>query len=274
MKIHGNRTGRATLPERKTGFTMVEILVALAIIAVLAVICYKAGTSMIRRAWIIQSSANIKSLVIANATYQADNGEFCPADDQYNTRRWHGSRSSAGGKFDPTEGFLSPYLGKSRTVNICPIFKDLVEGGESFESGTGGYGYNSSYIGGLPGGKYNRTTKIRVPEKMVNVQDPSRTVMFTTTAYARASGLQEYPFCEPPFWDFGSGPSGQRPSPTVHFRAEGKAIVAWCDGHVSTESKREATPGENPHGGDSENFDLGWFGPDEENGYWNPRRQY
>ena len=57
--------------------------------------------------------------------------------------------------------------------------------------------------------------------------------MFATTAYARAGGIQEYPFAEPPFWDFGDGPTGSRPSPTVHFRFDGRAIVGWCDGHVS-----------------------------------------
>lgn len=96
--------------------------------------------------------------------------------------------------------------------------------------------------------------------------------MFATTAYARTSGLQEYPYCEPPFWDFGSGPSGERPSPSVHFRANGKALVAWCDGHVSAETNnKDSAHGENPHGGNSHDFPLGWFGPEENNGWWNPR---
>jgi prepilin-type N-terminal cleavage/methylation domain-containing protein/prepilin-type processing-associated H-X9-DG protein len=255
------------------GFTLIEVLITMSIISILGMLAYKSGKSMILSARITQSMANLRSLAVANAEYQSDYGVFCPADDQYNLRRWHGARTSADGKFDPADGFLAPYLGKSRSVGICPLFKSMVEDDVSFESGTGGYGYNAAYVGGRPDGSYDRSTKLRLSERMANIFDPAKTVMFTTTAYARASGLQEYPNCEPPFWDFGSGPSSERPNPTVHFRANGKALVAWCDGHVSAESdNNDSNHGENPHGGDSHKFALGWFGPEDENGYWNPRR--
>ena len=89
---------------------------------------------------------------------------------------------------------------------------------------------------------------------------------------AMDDGVQEYPYAEPPFWDFGDGPTSFRPSPTVHFRFNGQAIVGWCDGHVSLERKEKRDVGENPYGGDPDAHQLGWFGPDEENGYWNPNR--
>lgn len=266
-------TSEHRAPASSAGFTLFELLVTITILGVLAAIAYKVGTSAIQRAWIVQSSANLKSLAAANAAYQADHGEFCPADDRFNNLRWHGARTSVSSKFDPTEGFLSPYLGKSRTVNTCPIFKNIVSGSASFEEGTGGYGYNSAYIGGRPGGAWNKATKIRIPAKMEILENPSETVMFTTTAYAQPDGLQEYASCEPPFWDFGNGPSGERPSPTVHFRAEGKAIVVWCDGHVTLESNNKTMDhGENPHGGKSESHNLGWFGPEDNNGHWNTRK--
>lgn len=256
---------------RAYGFTLVEILVVIAIVLVLAVVSFSAGKAMLTRARIIQSTTNLRSLAIANTTYAADNGVYCPASDQSNTRRWHGSRKSVDANFDPTTGFLSPYLGKSLRVTTCPLFKAMVIGSGSFEDGTGGYGYNSAYIGGRPGGAFDSRTKILIPEKPVNVSDPGKTVMFTTAAYARASGLQESADCEPPFWDYGSGPSDNRPSPTVHFRANGKALVAWCDGSVTVEAKNTSSPGANPHGGDAEKWDLGWFGPQENNGRWNPK---
>lgn len=259
--------------KKNGGFTLVEILVTLSVISILGLVVYKGGRSLIETARITQSMANLRSLAVANAGYQSDNGVFCPADDQYNMRRWHGARKSGSGKFDPAEGFLAPYLGKSRAVGICPLFKNIVGDEQSFESGTGGYGYNAVYIGGRPGSSFDRTTKLRISERITNVFSPERTVMFTTTAYAREGGLQEYPYCEPPFWDFGGGPSGERPSPTVNFRANGKALVAWCDGHVTAEANnKDPNHGINPHLGDSHEFDLGWFGPEENNGYWNPRR--
>lgn len=254
------------------GFTLVEIMVVIAILAILGLVGVTAARGVLQKARITGSIANLRSLAIAGVNYEADNGIYCPADDQYNTKRWHGSREGGSGKFDPTKGFLSPYLGESRQVTVCPIFKEIVSGPASFENGTGGYGYNAAYIGGKPGSMFDRATRLRISERRANVPDPARTVMFTTTAYAQADGLQEYPYCEPPFWDFGSGPSSNRPSPTVHFRANGKALVAWCDGSVTQMAMNDTSShGENPHGGDSHAFELGWFGPERDNGYWNPK---
>jgi len=253
------------------GFTLVEILIVVVIIVSMAAIAYSGSRTMITRARIIESSANLRSLAIANTTYLADHGTYCPASDQSNNRRWHGSRSSKSQAFDPRKGFLSPYLGESMQVTICPLFRAMVEGAASFENSSGGYGYNSSYIGGTPGGMFDPITRILVPQRPANVVNPANTVMFTTTAYARGAGLQEYPYCEPPFWDFGGGPTGMRPAPSVHFRAAGRALVAWCDGSVTAEIKNHSRGGANPHGGDAEAYDLGWFGPEENNGYWNPR---
>lgn len=264
-------TERQATLRKVTGFTLVELLVVVSIIAVLAGIAFTFSNAMLTRARIVASTANLRALAIANTDYQADNGVFCPADDQSNNRRWHGSRTSGQGKFDPTTGFLSPYLGKSMRVTNCPLFQKFVKNSSSFENGTGGYGYNAAYIGGRPGGKFDKFTKLRIPERLANVPDPGRTVMFTTTAYVLATGLQEYAYCEPPFWDFGAGPSDSRPSPSVHFRASGKALVAWCDGSVTAEAKTEAGSGSNPHGGDASTADLGWFGPQVRNGYWNPK---
>lgn len=255
----------------KAGFTLLELLVVVAILASLGAIVFTAGKRVLTSARIAQSTTNLRSLATANAGYQNDYGVFCPADDQFNMRRWHGARRSAKAGFDARKGFLAPYLGESESIGVCPLFKALV-GENSFENGTGGYGYNAAYIGGLPGGNFDRDTKLRISERMANLDDPARTIMFATTAYARADGLQEYPYCEPPFWDFGDGPAGMRPSPSLHFRANGNALVAWCDGHVSSEKPRKSPVGTNPHGGDAEKWNLGWFGPEAENGFWNSRK--
>jgi prepilin-type N-terminal cleavage/methylation domain-containing protein len=249
------------------GFTLMEILIVAVIVVTLASLTYSGGHRMITSSRIVASSANLRSLAIANATYLADNGVYCPAADRTTNRRWHGTRSSSGGRFDATKGFLSPYLGKSAQATMCPLFRALVSG---YEDGTGGYGYNAAYIGGLPGGAFDKAG-ILIPQRSANVANPAKTVMFTSTAYAQPDGLQEAATCEPPFWDYGDGPTGEKPSPTVHFRAHGKALVAWCDGSVTAETKNSSTPGHNPHGGDANKWDLGWFGPTENNGYWNPR---
>lgn len=258
----GARGGRA--------FSLLEVLVAVVVIALLALLAFSGTRRVVTSARIVQSSANLRSLVVANAAYAADHGVYCPVDNMAGTRRWCGGRTSYSSPWDRRKGYLSPYLGESEEVNVCPLFRAAVTGSSSFEDGSGGYGYNDVYIGGLPGGAYDRTTKIRLSQRPTNVPNPARTVMFTTSAYAKPDGLQEYGFSHPPFWDDGEGPNGMRPSPSVHFRAHGKAIVAWCDGHISTEIPNGSTGGYNPHGGDAEPLNLGWFGPEENNGYWNP----
>jgi prepilin-type N-terminal cleavage/methylation domain-containing protein len=250
---------------RHQAFTLVELLVVVTIGLAMAALVWSGAGQLITSARITESAANLRSLVIANASYLADHGVYCPASDLSTNRRWHGTRASQSVNFDPTRGFLSPYLGKSQRVTTCPLFRAMVKGNASFENGTGGYGYNAHYIGGLPDGSFDPRTRIQISATSAKVPNPGGTVMFTTTAYARESGLQEYAFCEPPFW-----PSGGRPSPSVHFRANGKALVAWCDGRVTTETKNTAPAGGNPHGGDAEKWNLGWFGPEENNGHWNP----
>ncbi|MDX6765739.1 MAG: type II secretion system protein [Candidatus Methylacidiphilales bacterium] len=264
-----------TAPLTFTGrraFSLVELLVVLAITALLAGMLYPAVERSRMSALTITSTSNLRQLALANLAYLSENGRYAPADDQSNKKRWHGGRTSVGKPFDPTQGYLSPYLGGSRAVSLCPVLKQQLTGGGTFEEGTGGYGYNASYVGGTPSWAYNSDGS-RVSARAADIVLPSTTVMFTSSAYANGDHVQEYPYSEPPFWDFGDGPSGFRPSPTTHFRFNGKALVAWCDGHVALVAKETREVGDNPHNGDAVAQQLGWFGPDEENGFWNPKRE-
>jgi prepilin-type N-terminal cleavage/methylation domain-containing protein len=251
---------------RISAFTLVELLVVVAILGILIALAIPALAKTIETAQSVQSTSNLRQLVTANMAYAAENGSYCPADNKANNMRWCAKK--AGTKWDATLGYLSDYLGKSRRVTICPLFKDMLKG--SFEEGTGGYGYNSSYVGGRPGGSYNADGS----RKSARITEISRTdtVMFATSGYANGDSVQEYPFCEPPFWDFGDGPTDWRPSPSAHFRFNNKALVAWCDGRVTAETCDPREVGFNPHGGDANAQKLGWFGPDENNGFWNPKR--
>ncbi len=264
-----------SLPRRVplAAFTLVELLVVVAIIGLLAALAFPALSEARRRGQVAVSIQNLRGLANANIAYAADNGAYVPADDRKNLIRWCGKRTSPSKPWDPAQGLLAPYMGRDGRVRVCPLFASEKKSSSTFEEGSGGYGYNASYIGGLPGGAYDKATGLRIPERPANVPRPARTVMFTTTALARNDGVQEYPYCEPPYWDFGDGPSGFRPTPSVHFRAGGKAIAAWCDGHASLEAMDFRDAGYNPYGGDADALKLGWFGPDEANGYWNPRAE-
>lgn len=248
------------------GFTLLELLVVIVIIAIVAGLIFSGLKSAKESAAASKCLGNLRSLAAANGSYAAEHdGLYCYAQEQGNRVRWHGARQESSGKFDATEGPLAPYLGRDGRVKECPSFEQYVTGSESFENGSGGYGYNAVYIGGTPRDKWTG-------ERVSNVSHPSRTLMFADTAFARAEGLQEYPFAEPFQWVAPSGRLSGPLSPSVHFRHNGKANVVWCDGHASPESPSQMGKGRNYYGGDEAKHSLGWIGPEVENGWWNPRR--
>ena len=59
--------------------------------------------------------------------------------------------------------------------------------------------------------------------------------------------------------------------PSLHFRANGRALIAWCDGHVTAE-KPSRLGGPNYYGADNTENLIGWVGAEKENGFWNPNR--
>ncbi len=251
-------------PLRKSrGFTLIETLIVIAIIAGVSVIGFQGLQASRLRANQVVSAANLRQLATANVLYTSDFQTYCPASDPTNHVRWHGGRTSVSAPFDPVKGFLADYLGLSRRVGICPEFSRHLTGEASWENGSGGYGYNSTYIGGLPSATFQ-------PNRPANVGNPGRTLMFATTAFAKGDGIQEYPFAEPrqsvnPRWE-----TAGTLQPSVHFRFNGKALIAWCDGHVTEERPNKLT-GNNGYGGDNQSANIGFCGPAENNGWWNPR---
>jgi prepilin-type N-terminal cleavage/methylation domain-containing protein len=245
------------------GFTLVELLVVIVIVAALAALGFQGYRSARLGANKAVSTANLRQLAAANLLYAVDRQTYAPATDIPNLIRWHGGRTSVSSKFDPTKGYLSEYLGESRRVGICPEFKEHLTGSSSWEDGSGGYGYNAIYIGGLPG---DWTT----PNRPANVNNPARTIMFATTALAKARGIQEYASADPPREVYASWRLGPLMQPSVHFRFNGRALIAWCDGHI-TEERSQGKAERNIYGGNNKEANIGFCGPTENNGWWNPR---
>lgn len=254
----GKGGGRAA---ERSAFTLLELLIVVAILGIVATLTLAAVSGARQQADAAQCSSNLKALLAANFSYAADHdGQFVPAQEPSNLVRWHGVRTSAGDAFDGSKGPLAPYLGREGRVKLCPALKRALTGAKSFEEGSGGYGYNAAYIGGTPESGWTA-------ERLANLEQPARTVMFADTAFARSDGVQEYAYCEP--WQ-SERPRGRfrgKLTASVHFRHSDKANVGWCDGRVSAEPYSQLDGG-NSYGGDSKKQKIGWFGPSEKNGYW------
>jgi len=244
-------------------FSLVEVLVTVAIVLVLAVMISGATRSALEHTRATQCAANLRQLVTANLAYAAEHGgRYVAAQDPSNNIRWHGVRQSGKDAFDPAQGPLAAYLGAEGRVKICPALADVLTGSGAFEQGSGGYGYNAAYIGGTPADSFSPSLVSRVPQ-------PGQTMMFADTALPRREGLQEYAFAEPFRWEDGAGNLRTALTPSVHFRHGGRANVAWCDGHTTIERPSRIGP-VNFYGGDNQKHLVGWFGPEENNGYWRP----
>lgn len=247
--------------QSRSAFTLIEMLVVISIIALLATLTATGVGAALERARAAASRSNLRQLALAGVAYAADhNGALPPGMSVDNRTRWHGSRPSISAAFEPEGGYLSPYLGQNGRVNRCPLL-DRISHITSFEAGAGGYGYNSTYLGGI----WNEGT--HRPVVYTRLTHPSKTVFFTTTAFANRNGVMEYPFSDPY-----QSRDGRSLQPSTHFRANGKALVAWLDGHVSLENPNNRS-GPNYYGGNNQEEYIGWFGPVDQNGFWNPDRE-
>jgi prepilin-type N-terminal cleavage/methylation domain-containing protein len=252
----------------RRAFTLIELLTVIAVIGVLAGILFPVIGRARLAAQTATSTSNLRQLALATQTYIADNrGFYPPAMSLDNNTRWHGARPTTSAPFEPAKGWLGPYLGRDGRVKLCPVLALEEAAQATFELGAGGYGYNMTYLGG-PAARGTSFDPYR-PARAASLPRPTHTVMFTATALARADGLQEYPFTEPPSWLAPSGLPAGRNQPSTHFRFNGRALVAWCDGRVSAESPNDEV-GPNYYGGENAKYRLGWFGPADANGYWNP----
>jgi len=267
-----------TTTSKQCGFTLVELLIVIAIIALLVSILLPSLSKARQLARKAVCSTNLRGLAVANSIYAEENDSHyvLAAKDMWgdNLKRWHGERDEINEVFDPQEGPMRPQLG-SNGIKQCPSFTDALEtAGQSaaFEAGCGGYGYNASYVGARTD-RYGAAAEAFLHSAAASdVRVPAETIMFTDTAYAEEVGDSRrkiaYSFCEPPFWQLQAGgpPSNSRPNPTVHFRHLGKANVAWMDGHVSSRQLQFSfsySTHSRLSADEAAKQGLGWFSPED-----------
>jgi prepilin-type N-terminal cleavage/methylation domain-containing protein len=260
--------------ERKNGFTLVELLAVIAIVALLMSILLPALASARSEARELVCKSNLRQLLLANIGYAGEyDGFYVPAAsdmwDSAGLHRWHGVRESLSEPFEPKRGPLAPYLANGE-VKECPqrvAFVRSEDWDTSFEQGCGGYGYNMTYIGsrmwqgGLDSPEafksaYARTTRA------TEVAHPSQTLMFADAAMSNdGESYIEYSFAEPPYTIYaGKVITAFYMSPSIHFRHRGRANVGWVAGHVEENQMAEFQQ-VSVYGVDSAAMNLGWLEP-------------
>ena len=261
----------------KKAFTLLELLVVIAVIALLLGILMPVLSTAKSQAKAAICQSNLRQLILANTGYATENdGYYVPAaSDLYDDgtggcHRWHGVRINSDEPFDPLKGPLIAYLANGK-IKECPErvrFRKGQSWDESFEKGNGGYGYNMTYIGSLLWqGNIVTIDDLRKAHKsatrITEVARPAETLMFADCAISKEEGVHiEYSFAEPPFLLDEGQPkeSWGYASPSIHFRHRGKANVAWVDGHIDVREMADYD-GINVYGVKSADMMLGWFEP-------------
>ncbi len=222
---------------RKRAFTLVELLVVLAIVAVLASLLATAGWQAYRSSSLAVSASNIRQLTAGACQYLAENNQTYwkyREDEAGGTKWWwgyesHGSQSAGEGnrRFDPQRSPLAGYI--PAALRPDPSF--AMDGSAfkpKYQSGYIGVGYNVV----LGGGFFGTTKKPLKPLRQGQLSDPSRVVVFATSA-------QVYPFSSKPMIEEFYGIDEKEI--TVHFRNGGLAMVGYANGSAGFLPMDEST---------------------------------
>ncbi len=261
---------KAAAPPTRGGFTLLELLVVLSVIALLASILLPGLSAARAQAKSVACRSNLQQIQRANTYYLQDSGGvYVPGAAKYrgNLHRWHGERDRVGEPFDSSRGPLVLYLGPDGAIRRCPTFPadEIAAQREGFELGNGGYGYNNAYIGVqtvAAGADRAIVTSDLAGAYASRVKHPGETVMFTDAALAERT-LIEYSFAEPRYHP----QYASRADPSIHFRHHRSANIAWCDGHVTGE-RRTFTWSSGFYQSDPDRLDIGWFGEADDNSFF------
>lgn len=216
---------------RSLGFTLVELLTVIAIIAILAGLLLPALGAARKRAWQAACMNNLKQIGTAFQMYVNDYNDYVvPMVDDTFQVYWFGRLQGSDEPIRRQDGALFEYLKNAGEIEICPSFSNYVP---IWSEPATSYGYNYYFLSPFSG----PPTWAPVPVKFTQIEAPARTICFADSARDYNGVLEENWYLDPPEWM-----GMPNPYYFVHFRHNGFANVLFCDGHV-----RPMQPGIGPN---------------------------
>ena len=212
-------------PSRHFGFTVTELLVCVAIIAVLALLVVPALQSIGDRNRTMKCTANVRQIALALFQYIADHQGMLPPGNEPAGRELFLANSPSWGGTGPTwnEYLIKFYLNNDPGPFVCPSAPRV------FSSGRGAY----------PHYAYN--------ERLAKLENPPVDDRNAITRYRMIHTIPSHPkkilLADATRWS-GNIPVGgiynMNDATKVHPRHNGSAMVAFLDGHI--EAVRASSP--------------------------------
>jgi prepilin-type N-terminal cleavage/methylation domain-containing protein/prepilin-type processing-associated H-X9-DG protein len=214
-------------PKSRNAFTLVELLVVIALIALLAALLLPALGRSRQSADASRCLSNLRQLGLATQLYWDDHGGRAFPDRTVRTNSgwiywfgWLADGVEGERDFDPTRGALWPYL-QARGVSVCPALDRSAAGFKSKARGAAfGFGYNR--LVGTRTEAGIRLATVRNPSGLAILADCAQVNDFQPPASPENPMLEEFYYFD-------------ATDPTVHFRHRGRAQAWFADGHATGE---------------------------------------